>query len=110
MTDAPADDRDRREDRDRVVAVVRGVVQGVGFRWFVQRTATDLDLHGWVRNRSDGSVELTAEGPRHAVAALLSAVETGPDGAWVSGVTVRHEPPMGASGGFSIRSGSHPGD
>lgn len=97
-------------DRDRVVVVVNGVVQGVGFRWFVQRAATDLGLHGWVRNRRDGSVELTAEGPAAAVVQLLMAVETGPDGAWVSGVSVRHEVPAGESGGFSIRSGSHPGD
>lgn len=96
--------------RDRVVVTVRGVVQGVGFRWFVHRTAGGLGLHGWVRNRSDGSVELEAEGEASAVAELLAAVEQGPDGAWVSGVSVRHEPPTGASGGFSIRSGSHPGD
>lgn len=98
------------EDRDRVVVVVRGVVQGVGFRWFVHRTATELDVHGWVRNRGDGSVELTAEGTSGAIAQLLAAVEAGPDGAWVSGVTVRHEVATGASGGFSIRSGSHSGD
>jgi acylphosphatase len=96
--------------RDRVAVTVRGVVQGVGFRWFVQRTAGGLELDGWVRNRADGSVELVAEGEAGAVARLLAAVEEGPDGAWVSGISVRHEPPTGASGGFSIRSGSHPGD
>lgn len=95
---------------DRVVVVVRGVVQGVGFRWFVQRAAADLDLQGWVRNRSDGSVELAAEGPADALEALIGAVREGPDGAWVSEVIVRREPPTGASGGFSIRSGGHPGD
>jgi len=94
----------------RAVATVRGVVQGVGFRWFVQRRATALELHGWVRNRSDGSVELAAEGSAAAVEALLDAVREGPDGAWVSEVGVRHEPPTRASGGFAIRSGSHPGD
>jgi len=94
----------------RAVATVRGVVQGVGFRWFVQRTATELGLHGWVRNRSDGSVELAAEGPAATLDALLAAVGDGPDGAWVSEVVMRREPPTGASGGFAIRSGSHPGD
>ncbi|MFN8619723.1 MAG: acylphosphatase [Chloroflexota bacterium] len=98
-------------ERDRVVAVVRGVVQGVGFRWFVQRQASGLGLDGWVRNRPDGSVELLAEGPAGDVAALLAAVEQGPDGAWVSGVDVRHEVPTGAAaGGFQIRSGAHSGD
>ncbi len=96
--------------RDRVAVTVRGVVQGVGFRWFVQRTAGGLELDGWVCNRTDGSVELVAEGDADAVAQLLAAVEAGPDGALVTGVTVRHEPPTGVSGGFSIRSGSHPGD
>lgn len=96
--------------RDRVAVTVRGVVQGVGFRWFVQRTAGGLELDGWVRNRTDGSVELVAEGEADAIAELLASVEAGPDGALVTGVTVRHEPPMGESGGFTIRSGSHPGD
>ena len=96
--------------RDRVVATVRGVVQGVGFRWFVHRRASDLGLDGWVRNRPDGSVELLAEGPDDAVARLLADVGQGPDGAWVSGVEVRHEVPAGLTGGFSIRSGSHAGD
>ena len=94
----------------RAVATVRGVVQGVGFRWFVQRTASRLGLHGWVRNRPDGTVEVAAEGSTAAVDALLAAIREGPDGAWVSEVAVRREPPTGASGGFEIRSGSHPGD
>ena len=42
----------------RLVANVRGSVQGVGFRWFVQREAARLGLDGWVANRSDGSVEV----------------------------------------------------
>ena len=96
--------------RDRVVVTVRGVVQGVGFRWFVQRTAGGLELSGWVRNRADGAVEFVAEGDAAAITELLGAVEQGPDGAWVSGLSVRHEPPIGESGGFLIRSGSHPGD
>ena len=96
--------------RQRVVVVVQGVVQGFGFRWFVQRTASRLGVDGWVRNRADGAVELTAEGDATAVAQLLHAVEQGPDGAMVSGVSVRQEPPTGLLGGFSIRSGSHPGD
>lgn len=95
---------------DRVVVVIRGVVQGVGFRWFVQRTATDLGLDGWVRNRADGAVELVAEGSAGAVETLLEMVADGPDGAWVSDVSVRREPATGAGSGFTIRSGSHPGD
>lgn len=95
---------------ERAVVVVRGVVQGVGFRWFVQRAASDLGLQGWVRNRPDGSVELAAEGSADALESLLGAVREGPDGAWVSEVVVRREPPTGMGGGFAIHSGSHPGD
>jgi acylphosphatase len=94
----------------RVAVVVRGAVQGVGFRWFVQRTASGLGLHGWVANRGDGAVELVAEGPPDAVQALIDAVGVGPSGAWVSSVDVRREPPTGAHSGFAIRSGSHSGD
>jgi len=97
-------------DPDRVVVVVQGVVQGVGFRWFVQRAATDLGLSGWVRNRADGAVEVAAEGSREALEAFLASLADGPDGASVSEVSVRHEPATGALGGFTVRSGSHPGD
>jgi acylphosphatase len=96
--------------RARVGVTVRGVVQGVGFRWFVHRSATDLGISGWVANRSDGSVEVLAEGPEPAIDALLDALRTGPDGAWVSDLSIRREPATGLSGGFSIRSGGHAGD
>ena len=45
----------------RLVAIVRGQVQGVGYRWFVQREAARLGLQGWVANQLDGSVEVVAE-------------------------------------------------
>ena len=51
---------------ERLHAVVRGDVQGVGFRYYVQRKARQLGLPGWVRNNEDGSVELVAEGARRA--------------------------------------------
>jgi acylphosphatase len=98
------------EERRRVAAVVRGRVQGVGFRWFVQRTAAGLGLDGWVANRPDGSVELVAEGGAHAVDQLLAAARRGPSGAQVREVEVRREQPAGLSGGFGIRSGGHAGD
>lgn len=65
---------------------VRGRVQGVGFRWYVVEAARDLRLAGWVRNRSDGNVELAAAGEREALAKLEAAVKAGPPGARVEEV------------------------
>jgi acylphosphatase len=67
----------------RLHVVVRGRVQGVGFRWFVNQTARSLDVAGWVRNRPDGGVEVAAEGPGDAIAELRAELSRGPDGARV---------------------------
>jgi len=56
--------------------VVRGVVQGVGFRPFIYRLATDLGLAGWVGNTSDGVV-IEVEGDRDAISQMLLLIETG---------------------------------
>jgi acylphosphatase len=66
--------------------VVRGRVQGVGFRWFVREHARTLRLAGWVKNLPDGMVELEVEGAAERVAELLAHVAEGPDGAVVAGV------------------------
>jgi len=66
--------------------VVRGRVQGVGFRWFVREHARSLGLSGWVRNRLDGMVELEVEGPTEKVADLMTHVADGPDGAVVAAI------------------------
>ena len=58
--------------------LVRGRVQGVGFRWFVLREASDLQLEGYVRNMPDGSVEVLARGPDHAVGRLEAVLSRGP--------------------------------
>ena len=94
----------------RLVATVRGMVQGVGFRWFVQREAARLGLDGWVVNQVDGSVEVVAEGADAALGELVLMLWEGPPGASVGGVDVRHEPARGNVAGFSIRSGAHRGD
>ena len=72
----------------RVTLVVRGRVQGVGFRWFVRQEAERLALHGSVWNRRDGAVEVEAEGPRQRLEALLASVRRGPPGARVTDVDV----------------------
>ena len=61
-----------------VHAVVHGRVQGVGFRWFVVRRATEHGVNGAVRNQPDGSVEVRAEGSRRALLALLDDLRAGP--------------------------------
>jgi acylphosphatase len=66
--------------------IVRGRVQGVGFRWFVREHARTLRLAGWVRNLPDGMVELEVEGDAKKVAELMALVAEGPDGAVVAGV------------------------
>lgn len=74
---------------ERLHAIVRGDVQGVGFRYFVQRRAQQLGLQGWVRNNDDGTVELVAEGTRKQLEDLKRAVEEGPRLARVDRVETR---------------------
>jgi acylphosphatase len=71
---------------DAVRYIVRGRVQGVGFRWFVMREAARLDLAGYVRNLPDGTVEVVAQGAVAALASLESALRHGPPAARVDGV------------------------
>ena len=63
---------------------VQGVVQGVGFRWFTRETARRLGLAGWVRNNSDGSVEILVEGSEGAMDRFVAALRKGPESAAVS--------------------------
>jgi Acylphosphatases len=73
----------------RLHLIVTGEVQGVGFRWHVQRAARLLGLHGEVRNRADGAVTVEAEGDRDALESLAAAAREGPAGAIVAGVETR---------------------
>jgi acylphosphatase len=63
--------------------LVRGRVQGVGFRWFVHREASELELHGWVRNTEDGDVEVVASGSAEDLAELRESLRRGPRGSRV---------------------------
>lgn len=73
-------------ERIAVRLVVRGRVQGVGFRWWAREEARRLRLDGWVRNRADGSVELVAAGPADRLAALEELCRRGPPSARVIAV------------------------
>jgi acylphosphatase len=96
--------------RRRVDATVRGHVQGVGFRWYVQRTAARLELTGWVANTPDGAVRVVAEGATEDLGALLESLRRGPPSAHVSAVDVRWAEATDVEPVFAIRSGGHSGD
>jgi acylphosphatase len=66
--------------------LVRGRVQGVGFRWFVHREASELELKGWVRNTEDGEVEVVVAGDEQALSELRDSLRRGPRGSRVDQV------------------------
>jgi acylphosphatase len=72
----------------RIRAIVTGHVQGVAYRASTAAEARRLGLAGWVKNRSDGSVELEAEGDEAGLAALVAWCEHGPPSARVTRVKV----------------------
>jgi len=82
--------------------VVRGRVQGVGFRWFVREAARRLGLAGWVRNRPDGGVEVAASGPDREMEAFEGQLRTGPSGAHVIGLDVLESPNTELAKPFAI--------
>lgn len=88
--------------RVRVHLWVRGYVQGVGFRFFVQRRARQLSLAGFVRNLPDRRVEVAVEGSADDVQAMIETVREGPPGAAISDVTLDWEEPRGQTD-FTIR-------
>jgi len=82
--------------------VVRGRVQGVGFRWFVEREAHVLGVSGWVRNNADGSVEVLAQGTRDQLLGLRSRLRQGPRAARVDDVEESEVGPVAGLTSFRI--------
>ena len=82
--------------------LVRGRVQGVGFRWFVEREAHILGIAGWVRNNPDSSVEVLAMGTRHQLAGLRSRLREGPRAARVDDVEEFEAKPVSGLTAFRI--------
>jgi acylphosphatase len=70
--------------------LIQGRVQGVGFRWFVQREASELDLRGWVRNTEEGEVEVVAAGTAEDLAKLRAILRRGPRGSRVDRLVERY--------------------
>ena len=82
--------------------IIRGRVQGVGFRFFVLRAARAAGLVGWVRNLPDGSVEALASGDAEALARLREALRRGPPAARVESVVEATESLEAEGSGFRI--------
>ena len=79
---------------------ISGRVQGVGFRYSMQREAMRLGVRGWVRNRRDGSVEALVQGGDASVAALVAWARRGPAGASVAELRVASAEPQPSLAGF----------
>lgn len=86
----------------RAEVVVRGDVQGVGFRYAARSRAASLGLDGWVGNERDGTVRAVFEGRRGAVESMVGWCRRGPSGARVEEVEVAWEEPRGERG-FAVR-------
>jgi acylphosphatase len=82
--------------------VVRGRVQGVGFRWFVEHEAHALGIAGWVRNNFDGSVEVLAMGTREQLSSLRLRLQQGPRAARVDVVEESDAQPVTGLNTFRI--------
>jgi acylphosphatase len=82
--------------------LVRGRVQGVGFRWFVEREAHILGIAGWVRNNHDGTVEVLAMGTREQLAGIRSRLREGPRAARVDDVEESDAEPVKNLNSFRI--------
>jgi acylphosphatase len=87
----------------RLRAVVKGEVQGVGFRWSVQRQAGELGLTGYAENLPDGSVRVEAEGDPDRLDQLEAYLRQGPRWAEVASLDVQRAPATGEFRGFSAR-------
>jgi acylphosphatase len=87
----------------RLRAVVKGEVQGVGFRWSVQRQAGELGLTGYAENLPDGSVRVEAEGDPNRLDQLEAYLRQGPRWAEVESLDVQRAPATGEFRGFSAR-------
>ena len=82
--------------------LVKGRVQGVGFRWFVEREARLLGVGGWVRNCDDGAVEVLASGTAEQLGSLYDRLREGPRAARIDGVEVDDAAPFTGYQTFQI--------
>ena len=80
------------ESNIRVYLKIHGRVQGVGYRYFVQKHANDLGLTGWVQNKQDGTVDAEFQGPKENVEEMINFCSVGPGMAEVSHIDKEDQP------------------
>ena len=90
-------------EQKRLEAIVRGYVQGVGFRYWVREQARWLNLKGYVRNLPDRTVEVVAEGPENDLLSLSSLLHEGPLTASIKEVDTKWLSSSGRFRGFEVR-------
>ena len=88
---------------ENVHIIVRGRVQGVGFRYFTKQRADAYNLIGFVRNLTDGNVEVVAKGPQKSLDNLIVDLKSGPPGSVVSDCVVNWRPAIHRVQGFAIK-------
>lgn len=91
------------DDVHQLHAVIRGLVQGVSFRYYTRLRAQEFNLRGWVRNLPDGTVEVLAEGSQAHLDQLMTFLNNGPVGARVEAVAINWQQATGQFTDFSIR-------
>lgn len=89
-------------DNARVSLIIYGLVQGVFFRYEAEKMARKLGLTGWAKNRSDGTVEVLAEGNKFKLEELIKWCEQGPRSAQVEKVEINWSPYVGEFKSFEI--------
>jgi acylphosphatase len=89
--------------RSRVKVIVKGIVQGVNFRYYTQRQAAKYNINGWVKNLPDGSVAAVFEGEEHDVAAMVQWCRRGPSSAQVTELIEQPEEDRGEFSSFSVK-------
>ncbi|MDZ7766604.1 MAG: acylphosphatase [Melioribacteraceae bacterium] len=90
-------------DIKRVEIIAKGLVQGVGFRWFVSRNAQSLGLKGYVKNLMSGEVFTIAEGEKHLLEELFKKIKIGPMSADVRDINIKWREPQNEFTSFEIR-------
>jgi acylphosphatase len=91
------------KNMQRIHIRIRGIVQGVGFRYFTVRKARESGISGWVRNTPDGGVEIVAEGEKWQLEEFTKNVKIGPSLSSVTGMEVKEEEYQDEFEGFEVR-------